>query len=121
VKIPAQLQLNEAIEGGRRILSLGGSADILCLPILQDLFARYTREDVRSLLIDLSATKFINSPVWAVITLFARRQPEIRRVAIVGMPERIRGSFEMMGLQRELQTFQTLAEAHAAWNETGAK
>jgi anti-anti-sigma regulatory factor len=121
VKAPAQLQLNEAIEGVHRILYLGGSADILCLPILQDLFARYAREDVRSLLIDLSATKFINSPVWAVITLFARRQPEKRRVAIVGMPERIRGSFEMMGLQRELQTFHTLEEARTAWNEAGAK
>jgi anti-anti-sigma regulatory factor len=121
VKVPAQLQVKEMADGQYRILFLGGSADILCLPLLQDLFARFSRENVHSLLIDLSATKFINSPVWAVITLFARRQPEKGRVAIIGMPERIRGSFEMMGLQRELQTFPTLEEARAVWDEGGAE
>ena len=40
-----------------------------------------------------------------MITLYARKQREQSRVAIVGMSERIKGSFEMMGLQKELLTF----------------
>ena len=63
---------------------------------------------MRTLFIDLTETSFINSPVWAIITLFCRRQKS--EVAIIGMSERIKGSFEMMGLQKELKTFATLEE-----------
>jgi anti-anti-sigma factor len=111
VKLPAQLRVAEAAEAEIRILKLGGSADILSLPLLQDLFAKYTKEGVRTLFIDLTETSFINSPVWAIITLFARRQKS--EVAIIGMSERIKGSFEMMGLQKELKTFATQEEARA--------
>jgi anti-anti-sigma regulatory factor len=75
------------------------------MPAVQELLARYGREEIRLLLIDLSQTEFINSPVWAVITLYARKRRNQSKVAIVGMSERIKGSFEMMGLQKELLTF----------------
>ncbi len=75
------------------------------MPVVQELLSRYSREDVRLLLVDLAETEFINSPVWAVITLFARKRGKQSRVAIVGMSDRIKGSFEMMGLQQELLTF----------------
>ena len=75
------------------------------MPTVQELLSRYGREEIRLLLIDLSETDFINSPVWAVITLYARKRRNQTRVAIIGMSERIKGSFEMMGLQKELQTF----------------
>ena len=75
------------------------------MPAVQELLSRYSKEDIRLLLIDLSGTDFINSPVWAVITLYARKRRNETRVAIVGMSKRIKGSFEMMGLQNELQTF----------------
>jgi anti-anti-sigma factor len=105
VKRPNPLKISEKIEGKDRMLCLKGSADILSMPVVQDLLSRYSKEGIRLLLIDLSETEFINSPVWAVITLFARKRRTESRVAIVGMSERIRGSFEMMGLQKELQTF----------------
>ena len=69
MKPAAQLKIDEKIDGRDRILSLHGSADILSMPAVQELLARYGKEDVRLLLIDLSGTDFINSPVWAVITL----------------------------------------------------
>jgi len=81
------------------------------MPAVQELLSRYGKEGVRFLLIDLSETEFINSPVWAVITLFARKRRTDSRVAIVGMSERIKGSFEMMGLQQELQTFANIETA----------
>jgi anti-anti-sigma factor len=105
MKRAAQLRIGEKIEGQDRILSFQGSADILSMPAVQELLARYGREEIRLLLIDLSQTEFINSPVWAVITLYARKQRNQSKVAIVGMSERIKGSFEMMGLQKELLTF----------------
>jgi anti-anti-sigma factor len=105
MKRAAQLRISEKIEGQDRILSLQGSADILSMPAVQQLLSKYSREEVRLLLIDLSETEFINSPVWAVITLFARKRHNQSRVAIVGMSERIKGSFEMMGLQKELLMF----------------
>jgi len=105
MKRAAQLRIGEKIEGQDRILSFQGSADILSMPAVQELLARYGREEIRLLLIDLSQTEFINSPVWAVITLYARKQRNQSKVAIVGMSERIKGSFEMMGLQKELPTF----------------
>jgi anti-anti-sigma factor len=111
MKRAAQLRIDEKIDGQDRILSLQGSADILSMPAVQELLSRYGREDIRLLLIDLSGTEFINSPVWAVITLFARKRRNESRVAIVGMSQKIKGSFEMMGLQKELQTFPDLETA----------
>jgi anti-anti-sigma factor len=105
MKRAAQLRITEKIEGQDRILSLQGSADILSMAAVQDLLSKYSREEIRLLLIDLSETDFINSPVWAVITLYARKRGNQSRVAIVGMSERIKGSFEMMGLQKELLMF----------------
>jgi len=111
MKRPNPLKIDEKIEGRDRILYLKGSADILSMPAVQELLSRYGKEGVRFLLIDLSETEFINSPVWAVITLFARKRRTDSRVAIVGMSERIKGSFEMMGLQQELQTFANIETA----------
>ena len=111
MKRAAQLKIEEKIEGRDRILSFHGSADILSMPAVQELLLRYSKEDVRLLLIDLSGTDFINSPVWAVITLYARKRRNEARVAIVGMSQRIKGSFEMMGLQKELQTFADIETA----------
>jgi anti-anti-sigma factor len=105
MKRAAQLRISEKIEGQDRILSFQGSADILSMPAVQELLTRYSREEIRLLLFDLSETEFINSPVWAVITLYARKRRGQARVAIVGMSERIKGSFEMMGLQKELLAF----------------
>ena len=105
MKRASQLRIEEKKDGQDRILSLQGSADILSMPAVQEVLSRYSKEDIRLLLIDLSGTEFINSPVWAVITLFARKRGHESRIAIVGMSPRIKGSFEMMGLQKELQTF----------------
>jgi anti-anti-sigma factor len=105
MKQAAHLRIDEKIDGRDRILSFQGSADILSMPAAQELLTRYAKEDIRLLVIDLSGTDFINSPVWAVITLYARKRANGTRVAIVGMSARIKGSFEMMGLQKELQTF----------------
>jgi len=105
MKRAAQLRISEKIDGPDRILSFQGSADILSMPAIQALLARYGREEIRLLVVDLSETEFINSPVWAVITLFARKRSNQARVAIVGMSERVKGSFEMMGLQKELPAF----------------
>jgi len=105
MKRASQLRIEEKKDGQDRILSLQGSADILSMPAVQEVLSRYSKEDIRLLLIDLSGTEFINSPVWAVINLFARKRVHESRVAIVGMSPRIKGSFEMMGLQKELQTF----------------
>jgi len=111
MKRAAQLRISEKIEGQDRILSFQGSADILSMPAVQELLSRYSREKIRLLLVDLSETEFINSPVWAVITLYARKQRDQSRVAIIGMSERIKGSFEMMGLQKELPTFADIETA----------
>ena len=102
-----QLIIEEKIEGPYRVLGFRGSADILSMPLIQEQLNRYRKDKIRLLLIDLSATEFINSPVWAVITLFARNKENSTRVAIVGMSQRIRGSFEMMGLNRELKTYES--------------
>ena len=39
------------------------------MPAVQEAaFGRYSREEIRLPLVDLSETEFINSPVWVVIT-----------------------------------------------------
>jgi anti-anti-sigma factor len=114
MKRAAQLSISEQTEGQERILSLKGSADILSMSAIQDCLARSSREAIRLLMVDLSETDFINSPVWAVITLYARKQRDKSRVAIVGMSERIKGSFEMMGLQKELLNFVDVETARKA-------
>jgi anti-anti-sigma factor len=114
MKRPMQLRIDEKIDGPARILSLQGSADILAMPAVEGFLNRYAKEDIRLLLFDLSRTDFINSPVWAVITLFARKKQKECRVAVVGMSARIKGSFEMMGLQKELPSFDDLETALGA-------
>jgi anti-anti-sigma factor len=114
VKRAAQLRIDERTEGQDKILSLKGSADILSMPAVQEILSRCSRQEIRLLLVDLSETEFINSPVWAVITLYARKQRDKSRVAILGMSDRIRGSFEMMGLQKELETFADVETARKA-------
>jgi len=114
VKRAAQLRIDERTEDRDKILSFKGSADILSMPAVQEILSRCSRQEVRLLLIDLSETEFINSPVWAVITLYARKRREKSRVAIIGMSDRIRGSFEMMGLQKELETFADVETARKA-------
>src|SRR5260370_518862 len=109
----ARLTIEEKGEGQDRVLSLRGSADILSMPTMQDLLNRYRKEKIRLVVIDLSATEFINSPVWAVITLYARKKSDESRLAIVGMSERIKGSFEMLGLHRRLQTYDSPELARA--------
>jgi anti-anti-sigma regulatory factor len=114
---PARLEaathfiVEERVEGRDRVLLLRGFADILCIPMLQRLLRQYRKEKIRLLLIDLSKTEFINSPVWAAITLYACQNRPSPIVAIVNMSERIRGSFEMMGLYEELPTFPTIEAA----------
>jgi anti-anti-sigma factor len=117
MKPAAQLKIDEKIDGRDRILSFQGSADILSMPAVQELLLRYSKENIRLLLIDLSGTDFINSPVWAVITLYARKRRNETRVAIVGMSQRIKGSFEMMGLQKELETFADVETARRELRE----
>ena len=56
MKRAAQLRIDEKIEGPDRILSFQGSADILSMPAVQELLSRYSKEDVRLLVIDLSET-----------------------------------------------------------------
>jgi anti-anti-sigma factor len=114
VKRAAQLRIDERTEGQDKIISLKGSADILSMPAVQEILSRCSRQEIRLLLVDLSETEFINSPVWAVITLYARKQRDKSRVAILGMSDRIRGSFEMMGLQKELETFADVETARKA-------
>jgi anti-anti-sigma regulatory factor len=115
VKNPERFTVQEIIEGPDLLLSFAGTADILCVQRLQSLFDGYLRRELRTLAVDLSKTDFINSPIWAIITLFAKKKPSVR-VFIVGMSARIRGSFEMMGLSRELPAYATLADARAALN-----
>jgi anti-anti-sigma factor len=117
MKPAAHLKIDEKVEGQDRILSFQGSADILSMPAVQEVLSRYGREEIRLLLIDLSETEFINSPVWAVITLYARKRRSQSRVAIIGMSERIKGSFEMMGLQKELLTFADIETARRELSE----
>ncbi len=93
MKRAAQLRIDEKIDGQDRILSFQGSADILSMPAVQELLSRYSKEDIRLLVIDLSGTDFINSPVWAVITLYARKRRDETRVAIVGMSQENQGLF----------------------------
>jgi anti-anti-sigma factor len=114
MKRAAQLSIGERTEGQDRILSLKGAADILAISAVQDCLARASREEIRLLLVDLSETEFINSPVWAVITLYARKKRDKSRVAIIGMSDRIKGSFDMMGLQKELLTFADIETARKA-------
>ena len=111
MKPASRFRIDERSEARDRILKFEGTADILCLQAVQDLFARLRNDSLRLVVIDLAATSFINSPVWAVITLYARKAAPATPVVIVGMPDRIRGSFEMMGLQRELRTYPTLEAA----------
>src|ERR1700730_9120572 len=100
-----QLIIEEKNEGPDRVLGFRGSADILSMPLIQEQLNRHRKEIIRHQRRDLSATEFINSPVWAVITLFARNKDTSSQIAIVGMSQRIRGSFEMMGLNRELKKY----------------
>jgi anti-anti-sigma regulatory factor len=104
--------------GVDRVVRFFGNADLLSLPMVQTLFQGLEHEVFRALLVDLSATQFINSPVWAVITLFSRKKNRVK-IIVVGMPDPIQGSFEMMGLDQVFASFRSIEEAQAALDRQG--
>ena len=53
-----------------------------------------------------------------MITLYARKKSVEPQIAVVGMSERIKGSLEMIGLHRELQSYDSAEIARA---ELGSK
>jgi anti-anti-sigma regulatory factor len=109
----------EETVGADRLIRFAGKADLLSIPLLEPLFKRLERERYRALFIDLSATQFINSPVWALITLFSRKKKDAG-IVVVGMSDPIQNSFEMMGLNQTFASFPTLQEAQAALNQDKA-
>jgi anti-anti-sigma regulatory factor len=111
-------KVTEETFGVDRVVRFFGNADLLSLPMLQTLFQGLEHEVFRALLVDLSATQFINSPVWAVITLFSRKKNRVK-IMIVGLPDPIQGSFEMMGLDQVFTSFRSIEEAQAALDREG--
>jgi anti-sigma B factor antagonist len=97
------------------IVSLAGEVDLYSAPDLKAQLARLTDAGARDIVVDMSATTFIDSTALGVLVRGVQRLRELDggRFALVVTDENIRRIFEMTGLERVFAIYGSRDEALA--------
>lgn len=104
----------EPVREGTHLVAPSGEVDVVTAPKLGRRLLSLLEEGKRALVVDLSNITFIDSAGVAVL-LNARRQICHRRgeLVIVCPNERVRRSFQIMGLTQHLRIYRSRGEALA--------
>lgn len=109
--MPGGLQL-EALPGGRdgqRVLRMTGS---LALDTVPEFLKVIRAESAPVIILDFSAISYVDSAgVGSLVQTFAAFKKSSRRLALVGVNERVRAVLEITRVQSLFLSFPTLAEA----------
>ena len=99
---------------GIRAVRVTGEVDLYSAPEFKQELARALRGGSTRLLVDLSATSFIDSTALAVLVATRRQlQPAGGELVVVCADERLRKVFAMTNLDRTFELFPTSAQAEA--------
>ncbi len=102
----------EAPAPGTVVLSVAGEADLHVAPELRDAIASVVEEGASGLVIDLSATTFVDSMALGVLLGAMKRTRERgARMCLVAPRAEVRRVFEITLLDRVLPLYETREEA----------
>ena len=106
----------EALEvDGTYVVALAGEVDLLGAPALKDALQDAIAAGARRIVIDMTATRFIDSTTLGVILGASKRlRPQGGELVLVIDHASIRKIFEITLLDRAFQIYETRAEALAA-------
>jgi len=109
---PIRLEELQCRSAGWRALRLSGDLTMRTLFPFQE---AVRADQAVILVLDLSGVAFVDSVgIGALVGAYVSRQKDGRKVALVGVGERVNASLSILGLTRLIPTFETFeaAEAH---------
>jgi anti-anti-sigma factor len=99
---------------GWMLFQLAGAADLLAVEKIEAAMQQLSSNN-KGLIIDLAQVSFMNTPVWALFSIYADTAAESgRRIAVCAMSEKLRASYDMMGLDNLIPAYASSADAVAA-------
>ena len=102
----------EALEGGVRVLAVGGELDLATAPELEQALRRAVNEGVRRVVVDLTEVDFVDSTGIGVLAdAHERLVGEGGAIAVVGAHSHVRKLFTITRLDGPLGLAHTRAEA----------
>lgn len=104
-----QLQVRDGAAPGQRVLVLTGVLTISTLFAFQE----FTHTDKSTaLIVDLSGVPYIDSAgLGSMITAYVSRERETRKMALVGVNDRVKMVMTVSGVDQLFRTYPTVAEA----------
>ncbi|HEX8280180.1 MAG TPA: STAS domain-containing protein [Chthoniobacterales bacterium] len=109
------MHLHEYCENGVDVLQLQGEIDLHYAPVLRALLKAKANSRCRSLLLDFSGVRFIDSTGIAAIVEYLRYSNTFGgRFCIGGLSEVVRTTFEIVRLDKAMPIFADLGKAKEA-------
>jgi anti-sigma B factor antagonist len=104
-----QLDTRDGAAPGQRVIALTGVLTISTLFAFQDLVHSDASE---SLIVDMSDVPYIDSAgLGSLIGAYVSREREGRRLALVGVNERVKTVMTVSGVEQLFQTYSNVSEA----------
>ncbi|MFI1380617.1 STAS domain-containing protein [Embleya sp. NPDC020886] len=98
------------------VIDVAGELDHHSAPLVRDVLPRLRLGPGRQLLIDLGGLTFCDST--GITVLIAARNHALAShatIALIAVPDRIRRTFRIVGLEQAFLVYPTVTEAEAAW------
>jgi anti-sigma B factor antagonist len=111
----------EHLAGGPQVIAVEGEIDLFTAPALGEALTAAIDGGLRQIVVDLTATRFLDSTALGVLIAANKRLDEHEgRLTIVNVDESIAKTFEITGLDHVFTMVATRAEAVAAFDDSGA-
>ena len=106
---PVQLEAADGTRAGHRILRLSGALTLHSIFPFQE---AVRADKAATLIVDLSKVSFVDSVgIGALVGAYVSRQRDGRKLALVGVGERVSASLRVSGLTQFFATFPTVEAA----------
>jgi len=106
---PVQLETSDGVREGHRILRMSGALTLHSLFPFQE---AVRADKSPTLIVDLTKVSFVDSVgIGALVGAYVSRQKDGRKLALVGVGERVGASLKVSGLMQFFPTFPTVEAA----------
>ena len=102
------------VDGGTYVITVGGEADLFNVPLLENRLEDLVRADARHVVVDLSASPFVDSSILGALVAHAKRlRADGGELVIVSDDPRVIRAFVVTGLDKLFRIEPTLSRAIA--------
>ena len=109
------MRLKESVEDGIEIFALEGEMDLHYAPVLRSLFQAKIKAQTPALILELGKVDYIDSTGLATIIEYFRDSAKHGGVLCLAcLQDNLKTTFQIVGLDKSIATFETLKEAIAA-------